>query len=86
MTDEVEAILRSQRASIARYQRMVAWLCRALGAVAEESQCEHCPPRSQVSLLCSEDEEGCARCWCIACMEATKEGADGSSEESPAMG
>ena len=74
MTDEVEAILRSQRASIERCQRMVAWLCRALGAVAEESQCEHCPPQSQVSLLCSEDEEeGCARCWCIAAREATKE-------------
>lgn len=74
MTDEVEALLRAQRASIERYQRMVAWLCRALGAVAEESQCEHCPPQSRVSLLCNEDEdEGCARCWCIACKEATKE-------------
>ena len=78
MTDEVEAILRSQKASIERYQNMIAWLCRQLGAVAEGSKSEHCPPHSQVSLLCSEDEEGCARCWCIAAREATKEGADGS--------
>ena len=73
MTEEVDAILRAQRASITRYQRMVAWLCRQLGAVAEECRFEHCPPHSQISLLCSEDEEGCARCWCIACREATKE-------------
>ena len=73
MSDEVEAILRAQRASIERYQRMIAWLCRQLGAVAEECRFEHCPPHSQISLLCNDDEnEGCARCWCIACKEASK--------------
>ena len=86
MPDEVEAILKAQKATIERYQNMIAWLCRELGAVAEESQCEHCPPQSQASLLCNEDEEGCAICWCFAAREATKEDADGSSEESPAMG
>lgn len=72
MTDEVEAILRAQKASIERYQRMVAWLCRQLGAVAEEGRFEHCPPHSPFSLLCGDEEDGCARCWCIACKEATK--------------
>ena len=70
---EIAEALREQRD---QHCRQVRWLCERLDVS------DMCPPDGP----CPGKAGDCRSCWEKASFEATKEGADGASEENPALG
>lgn len=70
---EIAETLREQRD---QHYRQLHWLCERLQTLGE------CPPDGRFRNC----RLGCPKCWKMALQEATKEYADGASEESPALG
>ena len=75
---EVAKALRKQRD---QHYRQVRWLCEQLKTVGDNDGAPVCPP-----MPTDDCQIGCVDCWEKASMEATEEDADGTSEESPALG
>lgn len=76
---EVADGLRRQRDD---HYRHIKWLCEQLQAIGDRNGSQECPPTPHHDCR----RGNCADCWELASLEAVKEGADGTSEESPALG
>lgn len=71
--------LREQRD---QHYRQIRWLCARLQAIGDRNGSQECPPVPHGDCRIG----NCAECWEQASLEAVKEGADDTSEESPALG
>ena len=65
-----------------RLRRQIRWLCQQLQKIGDRNGEQECPPSPY-----HDCRRGiCADCWEQASLEAVKEGADGTSEETSQMG
>ena len=64
------------------HYRQIRWLCARLQEIGDRNGSQECPPSPHGDCRIG----NCAECWELASLEAVKEGADGTSEESPALG
>lgn len=65
-----------------RQHQAIGWLCKELQAIGDRNGEQECPPSPYHDCR----RGSCADCWEQASLEAVKEGADGTSEESSALG
>ncbi len=76
---EIAEALRNERDL---HYRQIRWLCARLQEIGDRNGSQECPPSPHGDCRIG----NCAECWELASLEAVKEGADGTSEESPALG
>ena len=67
---------------VQRLRSQIRWLCERLQAIGDRNGEQECPPSPYHDCR----RGSCADCWEQASLEAVKEGADGTSEETSQMG